>query len=338
MQYRKFGNTDLLVSEIGFGAWAIGGNAMIGSVAIGWGDADDGESKKAIHRSLDRGINFFDTADIYGLGHSEELLGALLGKRKDIIIASKVGNVARNEQFVTDYSKQYIISGCEASLKRLKRDVIDYYQLHSARVAQLEKKECMEAMQLLQQQGKIRYWGLSLNTFDPEPETALVMKEFAGNARPDDLVGRGFQLVLNILNQKALPVMKEAAAKGYGIIARMPLQFGLLTGKFDDELSFPENDHRKNRLTKEVVQSSLEALRPVWTLCRKYEITKTELALSYILSYPEVSTVIPGIRTAAQATSNTTGIIKLEDADIAFIEQLGSTDFIPVMEMIRKLG
>jgi aryl-alcohol dehydrogenase-like predicted oxidoreductase len=170
MQYRKFGNTDLLVSEIGFGAWAIGGNAMIGSVAIGWGDADDNESKKAIHRSLDLGINFFDTADIYGLGHSEKLLGGLLGKRKDVIIASKVGNVARNEKFTTDYSKQHIIAACETSLKRLKREAIDYYQLHSARVQQLEQQECMEAMQLLQQQGKIRYWGLSLNTFDPEPE------------------------------------------------------------------------------------------------------------------------------------------------------------------------
>src|SRR5258705_1191371 len=216
MQYRKFGNTDLLVSEIGFGAWAIGGNAMIGSVAIGWGDADDNESKKAIHRSLDLGINFFDTADIYGLGHSEKLLGAVLGKRKDVIIASKVGNVARNEKFTTDYSKQHIIAACEASLKRLKRDVIDHYQLHSARVQQLEQEECIVAMQLLQQQGKIRYWGLSLNTFDPLPEAEFLMNKNMGN---------GFQLVLNILNQKALPVMKEIAAKGYGIIARMPLQF-----------------------------------------------------------------------------------------------------------------
>ncbi|HKB44820.1 MAG TPA: aldo/keto reductase, partial [Chitinophagaceae bacterium] len=96
MQYRKFGNTDLLVSEIGFGAWAIGGSAMIGNTAIGWGDAKDDESKKAIHRSLDLGINFFDTADIYGLGHSEKLLGELLGNKKDVIIATKVGNVSRN--------------------------------------------------------------------------------------------------------------------------------------------------------------------------------------------------------------------------------------------------
>jgi len=221
------------------------------------------------------------------------------------------------------------MAACEASLKRLKREVIDHYQLHSARVLQLEQQECMEAMQLLQQQGKIRYWGLSLNTFDPAPEAEFLMNKNKGN---------GFQLVLNIINQKALPLMKEAAAKGYGIIARMPLQFGLLTGKFDKGFSFSENDHRKNRLTKEMIDICADILAPVWKLCKKYNCTKTQLALSYILSYPEVSTVIPGIRTAAQAESNTSGMVKLEQTDIAFIEELGTTDLIPVMELIRKLG
>jgi aryl-alcohol dehydrogenase-like predicted oxidoreductase len=329
MNYRNFGNTELHVSEIGFGAWAIGGNAMIGAVAIGWGDADDDESKKAIHRSLDLGINFFDTADIYGLGHSEKLLGGVLGKRKDVIIASKVGNVSRNEQFTADYSKQYIISGCEASLKRLKREVIDFYQLHAARVQHLEQHECIEAMQLLQQQGKIRYWGLSLNTFDPAPEAEYLLKL---------QMGYGFQLVLNILNQKAIPVMKEAAVKGYGIIARMPLQFGLLTGKFDADVSFSNSDHRKNRLTTEVVETCATALSPVWDLCKKYQCTKTQLALSYVLSYPEVSTVIPGIRTAQQATDNTSGLFRLEETDKEFIEQLGQTRFVPVMELIQQQG
>jgi aryl-alcohol dehydrogenase-like predicted oxidoreductase len=108
MEYRKLGNTDLVVSEIGFGAWAIGGGAMIGTTAIGWGDVNDEESKKAIHRSLDLGINFFDTADIYGLGHSEEILGSLVGNKKEIIIATKAGNVSRNNQFTVDYSKDHI--------------------------------------------------------------------------------------------------------------------------------------------------------------------------------------------------------------------------------------
>ena len=125
MQYRQFGNTDLKVSEIGFGAWAIGGGTMIGNTSIGWGDTDDTVSVKAIQAALDAGINFFDTADVYGLGHSEELLGNTIGSRKDIIIATKVGNVSRNEQFTTDYSKEYILKACEASLKRLKRETID---------------------------------------------------------------------------------------------------------------------------------------------------------------------------------------------------------------------
>src|SRR5690349_14787945 len=127
MQYRFFGNTELNISEIGFGAWAIGGGAMIGTTAIGWGEADDDTSIKAIHAAVDAGINFFDTADIYGLGHSEELLGKTIGKNKNIVIATKVGNVSRNDQFTVDYSKKYIVDACEKSLQRLQRDTIDYY-------------------------------------------------------------------------------------------------------------------------------------------------------------------------------------------------------------------
>ena len=329
MQYRKFGNTDLVVSEIGFGAWAIGGGAMIGNTAIGWGDADDKESKKAIHHSLDLGINFFDTADIYGLGHSENILGRTIGLMKEVIIATKACNVSRNNQFTVDYSKEHILKACEASLKRLQRDVIDYYQLHTARLKHLEEGDCIEAMQQLQKEGKIRYWGLSLNTFEPAPEAEFLMK--------DDL-GNGFQLVLNLLNQKALPIVKSASQKGYGIIARMPLQFGLLTGKFDKEVSFSTNDHRKNRLIPEVITSANKALQPIWDLCEKYRVNKTQLALSYVLSYDKVSTIIPGIRTAVHAETNTTGLVRIDKADRDLIEQLGSTDFVSVMEMIQKQG
>jgi len=163
MQYRKFGNTDLLVSEIGFGAWAIGGGAMIGSTAIGWGDVDDNESIAAINTSLEEGINFFDTADIYGLGHSEDLLGKVIGHKKEVIIATKVGNVSRNEQFTIDYSKEYILAACAASLKRLNRETIDYYQLHTARLQHLQQGDCIEAMQQLKQEGNT---SLLLFSFD----------------------------------------------------------------------------------------------------------------------------------------------------------------------------
>ena len=329
MQYRKFGNTDLRVSEIGFGAWAIGGGAMIGTTSIGWGDANDTDSVKAIHASLDAGINFFDTADIYGLGHSEELLGKTIGSRKDIIIATKVGNVSRNGQFTTDYSGDYILAACEASLKRLNRTTIDYYQLHSARISHLENGDCINAMQELQKQGKIRYWGLSLNTFDPLPEADYLL----GNN-----LGIGFQLVLNMLNQKALPLVSKAAENGYGIIARMALQFGLLTGKFTMGASFAANDHRKNRLTAEVIEAANKSLAPIWTLCEKYNCSKTQLALSFVLSYPGVSTVIPGIRTAEQVHLNTTGLFRLASEDLQLIEKMGATDFIPVLELIQRQG
>jgi aryl-alcohol dehydrogenase-like predicted oxidoreductase len=329
MNYRKFGNTDLNVSEIGFGAWAIGGGAMVGETAIGWGNANDNESVKAIHAALDAGINFFDTADIYGLGHSETLLGKTIGKNKEVIIATKGGNVSRNNEFTIDYAKEYLIKACEASLKRLKRDVIDYYQLHSAKVNHLESGECIEAMHLLQKQGKIKYWGLSLSTFDPATEASFLIEK--------DL-GYGFQLVLNLINQKALPVIKEAATKGYGIIARMPLQFGLLTGKFDAKANFAANDHRKKRLTKEVIEKSVEALEPVWKLCDKYHVNRTQLAISYILSYAEVSTVIPGIRTPQHVKDNTTGLIKLDAKDIQMIEEYGKNELAELLKLIQAQG
>ncbi|MBI5856380.1 MAG: aldo/keto reductase [Sphingobacteriales bacterium] len=327
MQYRKFGNTDLLISEIGFGAWAIGGGAMIGNTAIGWGDADDAVSVKAMHAALDAGINFFDTADIYGLGHSEKLLGKTIGKNKEVIIATKAGNVSKNNQFTVDYSGEYILNACEASLRRLRRNEIDFYQLHTARLSHLQNGECIAAMHQLQKQGKIRYWGISLNTFDPEPEAEFFIKSKIGN---------GFQLVLNLLNQKALPLLKKSAESGYGIIVRMALQFGLLTGKFDTYINFPDNDHRKKRLTKEVIDASNNVLKPVWALCEKYHCSKTQLALSYILSYKEVSTIIAGIRTASQVKLNTTGLFKLDEADMKLIEQLGLNDFVSVLGMIQK--
>src|SRR6187402_3353768 len=329
MQYRKFGNTDLVVSEIGFGAWAIGGGAMIGSTAIGWGDTDDNVSIKAIHTALDAGINFFDTADIYGLGHSEERLGKTIGTKKEIIIATKVGNVSRNDQFTVDYSKEYILKACEASLKKLGREAIDYYQMHSARMQHLQKGECIAAMQQLEQQGKIKHWGISLNTFDPLPEADFFIQSKIGN---------GFQLVLNLLNQKTLPLLKRSAEDGYGVIVRMALQFGLLTGKFDKEADFSANDHRKNRLTKEVIDVSNIALARIWDLCNKYNCTKTQLALSYILSYPEVSTIIAGIRTAEQVQLNTTGLFQFDSDDRSVIEKLGATSFVQAMDLIQKQG
>lgn len=330
MQYRKFGNTDLNVSEIGFGAWAIGGNAMVGNTPIGWGPSDDKTSVAAIRQSIDCGINFFDTADFYGLGHSETLLGKELGKNKEVIFATKVGHRDVNGSIQFDYTKDYIMQACELSLKRLQRDTIDYYQLHTARMAHFKSAQCVEAMEQLQQQGKIRYWGLSLNTFYPEPEADLLIQQKWGS---------GFQLVFNIINQRAKQIMQKAKTQGYGVIARMPLQFGLLTGKFTVNADFAADDHRSFRFNKDILRDSLKALENiVWPLCEKYSINKTSLALSYILSYDAVSTVIPGIRTPQHAIDNTAGIKRLANEDIELIEHAFTTYFAAVVDLMEKQG
>lgn len=330
MKYRRFGNTALQVSEIGFGAWAIGGPAMAGDIPIGWGDVDDTTSVKALKKSLDLGINFYDTADFYGLGHSEELLGATWGNRPDVVIASKVGHrLDKNEQIYLDYSKNYVLQACEKSLGRLKRESIDFYQLHAAKIDHLQNGECIEAMEQLQKEGKIRYWGISLNTYDPDTEGSFML---------DNNFGQGFQLVFNIINQKAMKVMKNAARAGFGIVARMPLQFGLLTGKFDRKSTFSKTDHRNFRLNKNVLKRSLVDLEPVWNIAEKYDFGLDSFALSFVLSHPEVSTVIPGIKNPEQAEANTRNIISLKGEDIAVIHDLYGDRFEALLKFMQEKG
>ncbi len=329
MEYRKFGNTDLEVSSVGFGAWGIGGPAMAGDIPIGWGKVDDRRSVAALKEALDRGINFYDTADIYGLGHSEELIGKTFGNRPDVLIASKAGNVLDEKgRFSVDYSKQHILRACEASLKRLKRETIDYYQLHTARVEHLQQGECIEAMEQLQKEGKIRYWGLSLNTFDPGPEADFLMERNWGY---------GFQVVFNVINQRGLPVIQKAHAAGYGIIARMPLQFGLLTGKFTKKTRFEKDDHRAFRMPPALLAKLLDALEPIREKAKKKNVSETAFALGYILGYNEISTVIPGIKTSEQARMNT-AVARFSEEELAFVRKLYREKFVKLMELIEEQG
>lgn len=329
MNYRQFGKTDLLVSEIGFGAWAIGGAASVGGLPIGWGQTDDETSVNAITAALDAGINFFDTADFYGLGHSEELLGRVLKGNSNSLLATKVGQRNINEKIVIDYSKDYILGACEQSLRRLQRETIDYYQLHVARLQHLQNGDCIDAMEQLKKEGKIRYWGLSLNTFYPEPEADFLLEQGGGD---------GFQLVFNIINQRALGVMEKAASKGYGVIARMPLQFGLLTGKFSASSQFEKNDHRSFRFSPEIIEKSLRLLEEkVWPVAKNEGLSETGLALSYILSFPEVSTIIPGIRTPAQVQGNTEGLKALTEENKALLRSL-ATEWEPILQMMEQRG
>lgn len=330
MKYNKFGNTELIVSEIGFGAWGIGGPAMAGNTPIGWGIVDDAESKKALIKSLDLGINFYDTADFYGLGHSEELIGEVFKGSKDIIIATKVGHrLDDDNSILLDYSYNHIISACNKSLQRLKRDYIDLYQLHSAKMEHLLQGECISAMQDLSKQGKIRYWGISLNTFNPEPEANYFI---------DKKIGSSFQLVYNLINQKSLSLIEKASQAGYGIIARMPLQFGTLTGKFSKDAKFDNNDHRAFRLNAQILSSILDDTDEVWNLTDKYNTSKTGLSLSFILSTKGVSTTIPGIKTVAQAISNTSNIVSIEKDDLIFLNSLYESKFNKIVEMMKKQG
>ena len=331
MNYRKFGNTDLMASEIGFGAWAIGGSANVGGVEIGWGYSDDKESEKALFAAVEAGINLFDTADFYGLGHSEELIGRILGKSQEVLIATKVGQKVGNDGTIQiDYSKEYLVEACENSLRRLKREVIDYYQLHVARVGHLEKGDCIEAMELLKQQGKIRYWGSSLVTFAPDPEAEFLMTAGRGN---------GFQVAFNLINQLGLPIIQEAGMNGYGIIARMPLQFGLLSGKMNVQTRFSKDDHRANRLTPEIIEAVNCVLnQQVMPLTEKYGTNLSSLALSFILGIKHVSTVIPGIRTAEQVKQNTSGLVQLEEDDQQFLRDLFDKDWVPILEKMYERG
>lgn len=332
MKYRILGKTNLKISEIGFGAWAIGGPAMAGNIPIGWGNVDDEESKRAILKAVELGVNFFDTADFYGLGHSEELLGEVLHNHpNDVIIATKVGHeLLPDGKINLNYSKDYILKACEKSLMRLKRDYIDLYQLHSARVDHLQTGECIEAMEKLKQDGKIRFWGISLNTYHPEPEMRFLAERNLGDT---------IQVVLNVINQKALEaVIPLAKEKIYGFIARMPLQFGLLTGKFDENTRFSQNDHRSFRLNPELLKTSLKEIQPFFELAKKYKVDPTTLALGFVLNHSQISTAIPGMKTIHQVELNTREKIKIDEKDLEYLHQLWKERFENLLNQLEKFA
>jgi aryl-alcohol dehydrogenase-like predicted oxidoreductase len=247
-----------------------------------------------------------------------------------VILATKVGHRSVGGNVVLDYSKEYIIEACEKSLRRLRRDSIDYYQLHSARLKQLEQGECIEAMETLKAQGKIRYWGVSLNTFHPMAEAEwLIMQNIAD----------GLQLVFNLINQRAQEVIRKAAAEEYGVIARMPLQFGLLTGKFNAASKFAADDHRNFRLTPEIMKKTLSVLEEkVWPLAHTEEMSRTELAMNFILQTEGISTVIPGIRTAEHVRQNTKEFRSIDRLHYSYLQSLAAQDWLPVLELMEQQG
>lgn len=330
MEYRKFGSTDLYVSEAGFGAWGIGGGVKAGDIAIGWGETNDNISLEALKKAFDLGINFYDTADFYGLGKSEELIGKAFGNSDKVVIATKAGHrVGEDGGIMLDYSRDHMINAVEKSLKRLKREAIDLFQFHSAKVNHLQQGECIEAAERLKEQGKIRYWGISLATFDPYPEYQFLK---------DTGLCSSYQIVFNIINQRALDLIKDAETNGSAIIARMVLQFGLLTGTMKPGKKFEDTDHRSFRVNDELIKTVNESLREVWNAAAQEGLTPLDLAVSYPLWQAGVSTVIPGIKTAKQAVENAGAVHPVNRLLDSMIKELYKSDLYKITELMQALG
>jgi aryl-alcohol dehydrogenase-like predicted oxidoreductase len=295
MQYRMLGRTGLRVSEVGFGAWAIGGPAKLGEVEIGWGEVDDAMSLRAVEAAYDAGVTFFDTADVYGAGRSEVLIGkALKPKRDRVVIATKVGNrTTAGGEWVKDFSRQWITGAIEASLTRLGMDYVDLYQLHSGTDTAQYRDETFEALDALKAAGKIRYCGISVG---PCAHGAWVVRN-----TPADTI----QVVYNMLEREPeAELLPLAQARGVGIIARVPLASGFLTGKFTPDTQFAPNDHRSRTYPPEKTRQIVGQVAKLDFLTEGKSKALAQAALQYCLAHPAVSAVIPGAKTPEQARAN----------------------------------
>jgi len=288
MKARTLGRTRLKVSEVGFGAWAIGGNAHGNS----YGPTDDKVSLAAVRRAVELGCTFFDSADVYGWGHSEEILGeALQGHRDDVHVATKVGGDFYHGGVRMNFDPGYIAFALERSLKRLRTDHLDLYQLHNPPSDLMADPATYEALDALKAENKILHYGVSIH----EPfEGALCIE--AG--KPDTL-----QIPLSIFRQEWIEDLLPAARKAnIGIIAREPLGNGFLTGAIPDTARFPQGDIR-HHWPPQMIAARVKAARHLSFLPIDGR-TLAQSALRFILSFPEVATTIPGAKTPAQAEEN----------------------------------
>jgi aryl-alcohol dehydrogenase-like predicted oxidoreductase len=294
MKYRTLGKTNLNVSEIGFGAWGIGGGM--------WKGSDDTESMRTLHRAVDLGVNFIDTALAYGKGHSEQLIGNLLKERKErLYAATKIPPKnqlwpARAGSAVRDaFPKDYIIECTEKSLKNLGTECLDVQQFHVWLDEWLYEGDWWEAIRGLKEQGKIRAFGVSIN--DHAPETAL---ELVRSGLADTV-----QVIYNIFDQspeeKLFRVCQE---KNVGVIVRVPFDEGGLTGSIAPETTFPERDWRNRYFRDDRKKQVWERAKNLEKLLNGEAKNLPELALRFCLSHPAVSTIIPGMRTVDHVESN----------------------------------
>jgi aryl-alcohol dehydrogenase-like predicted oxidoreductase len=293
-QMRLLGRTGMKISEIGFGAWAIGGGFNVNGRGIGFGTTDDAVSLAALQRAFELGLNFVDTADAYGRGHSEILVGrSLKVSPRRVHVATKVGNVRRDpEPSRQDFSAAYIRQACDASLDRLGVTMIDLYQLHNPPMDVISSHAVWDTLRELKDKSKIAHYGISIG----KAEEGIVAIEKGEVAT--------VQLVYNLLDRSAADeLFALAEQRSVGIIARVPLASGLLSGKYAPGHRFADNDHRKDSYPPEKLD---EILRRVDKL-RFLEIpgrTLAQAALKFCLAHPAVSVVIPGIKTPEQANEN----------------------------------
>jgi len=288
MQTRTLGRTGLKVSEIGFGAWGIGGNAHGNS----YGPTEDAESIAAVRRAIDMGVNFFDTADVYGSGHSEEVLGeALRARRDNVYVATKVGGDFYHGGVRMNFDSGYIAFALERSLKRLRTDHVDVYQLHNPPAEMMGDPETYEVLEALKAEHKIDHYGVSVH----EPsEAALCL----GAGSPEVL-----QIPFSLFRQEWIEETLDAARKAnVGIIAREPLGNGFLTGTIRPDARFPPGDIR-HHWPPAMVAGRVAAVKELSFLVQP-DRTMAQAALRFVLAYPEVSVTIPGAKSVAQAEEN----------------------------------
>jgi aryl-alcohol dehydrogenase-like predicted oxidoreductase len=288
-------------SVVGFGAWGISGRD--------WGETDDQQSKQALHRALDSGVNFIDTADVYGFGHSERLIGEVLNERRDparVIIATKAGSDFYNDRrdgegegpIRQNMDRDYLIWAAEQSLRRLGVEALDILQLHSPDLDKLQRDDPWEALERLKRDGKIRHAGLSIQSFQETAHTSLVEQHA-------DLLD-SLQVRYNLLERQAEETLFPVTQKhGIGVIARIPLLFGVLTGKFTRDTRFGADDHRSINLSPDKLGGYLDQMDRMQPLFERYpDCTPAQVSLAFCISHPACHVVIPGAKTVAQVEDN----------------------------------
>lgn len=291
---------------MGFGAWAIGGQ--------GYGPTDDAVSLQTLEAAWEAGVRFYDTADTYGHGHSEELIAEFIRnkKREDVFIASKAGWNFYEEPSRKVFEREYLTRACDLSLQRLKCGVIDLYQLHNPSLKQIQSGEAVETLDRLRREGKIRFCGISVHREDE----ALAALE---DSRVDSI-----QLILNMLDQRmARQVLAKAQEKGTAVIAREPMACGLLTGKYDASFEFDKGDHRRRWAADKRAYDAakIERLKSVMDT---EKLPLAQAALEFVLSFPEVTVVIPGAKTPEQVQANLRAVSSpgLEACQVAQIREV----------------